>query len=109
MPRTSDVVNHHGSTTKVDAEYLQSATRDGHTVDGPHSATIHKIGRSASRRAESLAARIEEGAAGLAAFAEGLSDAPNGARLCRPRTSAPSALSFTMLPACIQSRLMSRE
>jgi hypothetical protein len=28
-----------------------------------------------SRRAESLAARIEEGAAGLAAFAEGLSDA----------------------------------
>jgi hypothetical protein len=32
-----------------------------------------QIGRSASRRAESLAARIEEGAAGLAAFAEGLS------------------------------------
>jgi DinB superfamily len=29
---------------------------------------------SASRRAEALAARIEEGAAGLAAFAEGLSD-----------------------------------
>ena len=28
-----------------------------------------------SRRAELLAARIEEGAAGLAAFAEGLSDA----------------------------------
>ena len=27
-----------------------------------------------SRRAESLATRIEEGAAGLAAFAEGLSD-----------------------------------
>jgi DinB family protein len=32
------------------------------------------IGPSASRRAEALAARIEEGAAGLAAFAEGLSD-----------------------------------
>jgi len=31
-----------------------------------------------SRRAESLAARIEEGAAGLAAFAEGLSDAEWG-------------------------------
>src|SRR5436190_7436858 len=31
-----------------------------------------------SRRAESLAARIEEGAAGLAAFVEGLSDAEWG-------------------------------
>ena len=49
MPTTSDVVNRHDSTSK--------------------------IGRSESRRAESLAARIEEGAAGLAAFAEGLSDA----------------------------------
>ena len=39
-----------------------------------NSTTIHEIGRSASRRAESLAARIEEGAAGLMAFAEGLSD-----------------------------------
>ena len=55
MLKTSDDVNQHGSATK--------------------SATIHKIGRSASRRAESLAARIEEGAAGLVAFAEGLSDA----------------------------------
>jgi hypothetical protein len=35
----------------------------------------HKIRNSAGRRAELLAARIEEGAAGLAAFAEGLSDA----------------------------------
>ncbi len=35
----------------------------------------HKSKSSASRRAELLAARIEEGAAGLAAFAEGLSDA----------------------------------
>lgn len=48
MPTTSDVANQRGNTTK--------------------------IGRSASRRAESLAARIEEGGAGLAAFAEGLSD-----------------------------------
>src|SRR6185295_3678342 len=35
----------------------------------------HKTGGSMSRRAESLADRIEEGAAGLAAFVEGLSDA----------------------------------
>jgi hypothetical protein len=35
----------------------------------------HKAKNSVSRRAELLAARIEEGAAGLAAFAEGLSDA----------------------------------
>jgi hypothetical protein len=55
MPKTSDDVNQHDSAT--------------------NSATIHKIGRSASRRGESLAARIEEGAAGLVAFAEGLSDA----------------------------------
>ena len=34
----------------------------------------HKIGRSTSRRAESLAARIEEGAASLAAFGEELSE-----------------------------------
>ena len=32
-------------------------------------------GRAVGRRAESLADRIEEGAAGLAAFAEGLSEA----------------------------------
>jgi hypothetical protein len=67
MPKTS------ASSSKVDLESI--ATRDGHAVDAPHSATINKIGRSASLRAESLAARIEEGAAGLAAFAEGLSDA----------------------------------
>src|ERR1700693_3710650 len=35
----------------------------------------HKIERSVSRRAELLADRIEEGAAGLAAFTEGLSEA----------------------------------
>ena len=45
-----------------------------------------------SHRAEALAARIEEGAAGLAAFAKGLTDAewappsppPTGARSARP-------------------------
>ena len=41
-------------------------------VSQPGSSTV--IERSVSRRAESLAARIEEGAAGLAAFAETLSD-----------------------------------
>ena len=41
----------------------------------PQSAANHKIGGSMGRRAELLANRIEEGAAGLAAFAEGLSDA----------------------------------
>jgi hypothetical protein len=55
MPKTSNDINQHVSAT--------------------YSATIHKIGRSAGRRGESLAARIEEGAAGLVAFAEGLSDA----------------------------------
>jgi hypothetical protein len=48
MPTTSNVVNQDSATT---------------------------TGRSSSRRAESLAARIEEGAAGLANFAEGLSEA----------------------------------
>jgi DinB superfamily len=44
-------------------------------VAEPQSAASHKIGGSMGRRAESLANRIEEGAAGLAAFAKGLSDA----------------------------------
>ena len=41
----------------------------------PETTAAHKIRGSASRRAEVLADRIEEGAAGLAAFAEGLSEA----------------------------------
>jgi hypothetical protein len=40
-----------------------------------HTNATQKIASSAGRRAESLANRIEEGAAGLAAFAEGLSEA----------------------------------
>src|SRR5262249_49659676 len=55
MKKTSNDVNQYGSAT--------------------NSATIHKNGCSANCRGESLAARIEEGAAGLLAFAEGLSDA----------------------------------
>jgi hypothetical protein len=43
-------------------------------VAEPQSAAGHKIGGSRARRAELLASRIEEGAAGLAAFAEALSD-----------------------------------
>jgi hypothetical protein len=43
-----------------------------------------KESTSMNRRAELLASRIEEGAAGLAAFAEGLSDAEWGAPRRRP-------------------------
>jgi ubiquinone/menaquinone biosynthesis C-methylase UbiE len=53
-------------TTKVEAEYLEViATRAGN----PDVPQLTK-----GRRARALADRIEEGAAGLAAFAEGLSD-----------------------------------
>jgi len=47
-----------GNTTLVDAEYLE----------------VIAIRKSESRRAQALADRIEEGAEGLAAFAEGLSE-----------------------------------
>jgi len=55
MPKTNDDVIQPGSATNI--------------------ATVLKIGPRASSRAESLAARIEEGTARLAAFAEGLSNA----------------------------------
>ena len=48
-----------GNTTLVDAEYLE----------------VVAIRKPASRRAAALADRLEEGAAGLVAFAEGLSEA----------------------------------
>jgi hypothetical protein len=48
-----------GNTTQVDAEYLE----------------VVAIRKSGSRRAAALADRLEEGASGLAAFVEGLSDA----------------------------------
>jgi SAM-dependent methyltransferase len=55
-----------GNITRVDAEYLEVvATREG----GEPSRS-----KSRSARAEALASRIEQGAAELAAFAEGLSD-----------------------------------
>lgn len=60
------------NTTKVDAEYLEViATR----AASPKTATTRNTETSASRRAEALAERIEEGAATLAACAAGLSDA----------------------------------
>ncbi|HST21525.1 MAG TPA: methyltransferase domain-containing protein [Blastocatellia bacterium] len=64
------------NTTKVDAEYLEViATRGGNILSVPQITAAQKIGGSMNRRAESLADRIEQGAATLAAFAEGLSEA----------------------------------
>jgi hypothetical protein len=51
---------------------VEDVSQQGSATD---SAAIHKISNSASRRGESLAARIEEGAAGLVAFAESISEA----------------------------------
>jgi hypothetical protein len=54
-----------------------SSFRKDTLVAEPQGAANHKIG-SRGRRAELLANRIEEGAAGLAAFAEGVADAEWG-------------------------------
>jgi SAM-dependent methyltransferase len=63
-------------TTKVDAEYLEViATRGPSILDPPVTSDTHRIGSPMSRRAKLLADRIEEGAAALAAFAEGISEA----------------------------------
>jgi len=65
-----------GNATKVDAEYLEViATRGPRNQGASQSSTAQERGKPTSRRAGSLASRIEEGAAALAAFAEGLSDA----------------------------------
>ena len=65
-----------GNNTKVDADYLEViATRAGSKLNVPQTPTANKKGGTMNRRAESLASRIEEGAAGLASFAEGLSEA----------------------------------
>ena len=62
------------------------------------------------RRAESLADRIEEGAAGLAAFAEWLSEAEWRAPMPGSgRDAVRSASSCTMLPASTLLKLISRE
>jgi hypothetical protein len=52
-----------------------SSVQEETRVAASQGAAHHKIGDSQGRRAELLANRIEEGAAGLAAFAEELSDA----------------------------------
>jgi hypothetical protein len=65
-----------GDTTLVAAEYLEVvATRVGDAQDAPGPHLLKKEKAAASRRAALLADRIEQGAAGLAAFAETLSDA----------------------------------
>jgi SAM-dependent methyltransferase len=68
-------------TTIVDAEYLEViATRTG---GESNTRRVDRTWSSASRRAESLANRIEQGADTLGAFAEGLSDAEWRAPLSR--------------------------
>jgi 2-polyprenyl-3-methyl-5-hydroxy-6-metoxy-1,4-benzoquinol methylase len=66
-----------GNTTKVDSEYLEVIANRSGSADATYAtgtAGAHKSSSSSSRRADALADRIEEGAAILAAFAEGLSD-----------------------------------
>ena len=74
----------------------------------PQTTATHKMKGSADRRAELLADRIEEGAAGLAALRKA-SRKKNGAHRCRDRTVVLSASSCTMLPVSILLRLISRE
>jgi SAM-dependent methyltransferase len=65
-----------GDTTLVAAEYLEVvATRDGNAQGAPGPHLLKKQEAAASRRAALLADRIEQGAAGLAAFAETLLEA----------------------------------
>lgn len=65
-----------GNTTNVDAEYLEVvAIRSGTLHDAPGPQLIKKHEAAKSRRAALLADRIELGAAGLATFAEGISEA----------------------------------
>jgi hypothetical protein len=64
-----------GNTTKVDAEYLEVVAMRIGNVDGAKKGGVRGAEDSVSRRARALADRIEEGAAALATFAEGLSEA----------------------------------
>ena len=65
-----------GDTTLVASEYLEVvATREASATDAPGPHLLKKQEAAASRRAALLADRIEQGAAGLAAFAEGISEA----------------------------------
>ena len=65
-----------GNSTRVDAEYLEViATRDGHSLEGPDGRVARRARGHVSHRAGLLADRIEEGATGLLAFIEGISEA----------------------------------
>ena len=65
-----------GHSTKVDAEYLEViAIRDSKYLAAPQNLAARKTRGHVSHRAGLLADRIEEGAASLAAFAEGISEA----------------------------------
>jgi SAM-dependent methyltransferase len=61
------------NTTKVEAEYLEVVATCGSVTEAPGPHLLKKA--AASHRAGLLADRIEQGAAGLAAFAEGISEA----------------------------------
>ena len=61
-----------GAPTPCASEPFVRSLSAIHSV--PQPLPFHNRGLAMGRRAESLAARIEEGAAGLAAFAEGLSE-----------------------------------
>jgi SAM-dependent methyltransferase len=61
------------NTTKVEAEYLEVVATCGSVTEAPGPHLLKKA--PASHRAGLLADRIEQGAAGLAAFAEGISEA----------------------------------
>jgi SAM-dependent methyltransferase len=64
-----------GKSTQVDAEYLEViATRAGSTPGMRQAGAARTQTGPAVRRAEALAARIEQGAEALAAFAEGLTE-----------------------------------
>src|SRR3954462_4654910 len=70
-----------GNTTKINSEYLEviatrsGAAQDAPAQDAPDPQLIKKHEAASSRRAALLADRIEQGAAGLAAFTEALSEA----------------------------------
>ena len=61
-------------TTRVDAEYLEVIATRAPAIHEVRKSAPLKDGKGRSHRAEALANRIEEGAACLATFAEGLSE-----------------------------------
>ena len=77
-----NVARNKDKATQVDAEYLEVIATRGVVAAAPQVSNVREIKkqeekkkvRAVSRRAQLLADRIEEGAAGLAAFAAGLTD-----------------------------------